>query len=538
MPNNTDIESILADLYAIDPELKSHDTELRKVINQLLTAKPDITPNKEFIESLKRTVLERSETILAHKPTFLEKLHSMQKTFLYPATAAVVLIVAATAGVMAFLKNPQLANRESGSIALQSSGEFAFGPLTSNQNFLGKGSGIGLGGGGGFAGVSMNTAAPTTAPTAEESATRDTAIGGDAKLSIYPAPYNVYTYTYKGEPLNLTESKLPVIRRIKGITNQNSNSLLSPISSLFNISKITNAKAQNISVMEDRDYGYAINVDFLEGGVSFSQNWQRWPHPENDCRDEACYKRYRVTEADIPGDAELIAIADRFLSDYGIARAGFGDAEVRSDWRIYYEQSTDKANYYFPESITVIYPQLINGEKVYDESGYPTGLTINVNVRYNRVDGVWGLTTQSFESSNYSMETNATKIIELATKGGYNYNYPMPYPADSGVQANQVVLDLGTPEQILMKSYRWNGSTSDELYVPALRFPIINMPKDQPFYATSITIPLASELFDARYNPETGGGFGGGPIILQDTPAVKTEPAVTDIAPEATPAAQ
>ena len=90
-----DIQSILKDLYMIDPELKKQEKDLEKLIEQLLKSKPDIKVDTFFIENLRRQLDARAEELSssALKPNFM----AMFNRLFYPFAGgilATVLVVA------------------------------------------------------------------------------------------------------------------------------------------------------------------------------------------------------------------------------------------------------------------------------------------------------------------------------------------------------------------------------------------------------------------------------------------------------------
>ena len=142
---------------------------------------------------------------------------------------------------------------------------------------------------------------------------------------------------------------------------------------------------------------------------------------------------------------------------------------------------------YLPESISVIYPMKIDGKSVADSGGNKYGLRVNANLRYKQVDGLWGLTSQNYESSDYETETNVDRILKIAAKGGMNQ-------VGNPDAANVPEIELGTPETGLAIYYQYNNGANTELYVPALIFPVTKIPENTYFYGSRVIVPLTKEL--------------------------------------------
>ncbi len=52
-----DMEAIITDLYKLDPELASHDTEVRSLVAGLIAQQPKPVPDQVFVERLRRKLL-------------------------------------------------------------------------------------------------------------------------------------------------------------------------------------------------------------------------------------------------------------------------------------------------------------------------------------------------------------------------------------------------------------------------------------------------------------------------------------------------
>jgi hypothetical protein len=332
---------------------------------------------------------------------------------------------------------------------------------------------------------------------------------------------------------------MPVYKRVKGFGN---NISAGDIFSSFNfdsvnLSKFQSAGVDSVSLTEVRDYGFSIYINFTEGNFSFNQNWAKWPHPEQKCQEQACYDSFRVKEPDLPSNDEAIKIADNFLREYGISLEGYGPGEAQDDWKIYYANTADKANYYFPETISIIYPQIIDSKPVLDEWGNKQGVNVSVGVRDRRVTGVWNLASQNYQTSLYPVETDQEKILELM-KNANSSGGIMPMMAEGrdvsdsqNVEVRQI--ETGTPALGLARVWVYKADQSDELLVPALIFPVT---KNEVQYNNQklIVVPLVKEIIDQR-NAQNGGGTvrimeGGsssgssGSASIQSTPSAAPAP--------------
>ena len=67
-------------------------------------------------------------------------------------------------------------------------------------------------------------------------------------------------------------------------------------------------------------------------------------------------------------------------------------------------------------------------------------------------------------------------------------------------------MDLGTPSVVLMRSWLPSGDgSSSEVNVPALQFPVLQKPADQPWFSNYVMVPLAKEILDQKQD---------GPVVM------------------------
>lgn len=466
------IKEILRDLYKIDPTLREHEPDLIKILNKLITNKPNINLDENFIKKLKSELAEEKT-----KSFNLFNFIYMKKISFVAAGAGLMLVVA--------LVLINLLNRPEINLAIKSSeitklSDRAFGDLNfemSSSDMKGV-AGMGAGGGGNYS----------------ESDSASAPIEG----RIMPYPYYQYKYTYVGDDFSIDEDKMEVYKRQKELN-------VSPKLSLnldqINLQKFANAKLQNITIMEEQEYGYMVNVNFTEGMISINQNWQTWPIYESTCAGiggdiaTKCVDSNRLFIDDIPSDDKILEIADSFVREYKINITDYAEPIIDNRWRTYYENSEDKNNYYVPDTISVIYPLTIQDKKIYNYGGEPDGLMISVNIREMKVSGAWNIMPNNYQSSLYDVEQDTSKILKLAEQGGNGYVY-------FDEAAKIIEINLGKPELIYVKTYNYKNGNSEELIVPALSFPILNKPANYYLYQENVVVPILKELVDERLSED------------------------------------
>ncbi|MFH0892510.1 MAG: hypothetical protein V1867_07065 [Candidatus Falkowbacteria bacterium] len=515
---NDTIKQILDDIYKLDPELKKHEPELIKIVDNLLKTRPETEFNDDFVKALRADIMAKASS-LKERPVTLRFWQFPKLSYFFGgAILGVALVIAA----VSYFDRP-------GSIALRSVSDDvrpridrlasgAFGSLAGLESDGAKSASVP--GESGTLSSRQNLAAPTAE---QEMATEDSAsfygtdadmgaakiapemaplgMGGggglDARSMIVP-PYEWtnYKYEYTGEALTAPAAELPVYkRRIDPKAIGDLTGLLSGGGTPYlDLNKFRNLRMTSLSASEDRDYGYTLYFDFLNGMANVDMQWEKWPQPGRDCRDQACFDGLRLKAEDVPADQELIRIADSFLGEYGIDKSDFGPGEARNEWRTMYGAAEIKSDIWIPDTVTVVYPLKIKGQTVYEESGYTTGLNVSVNIREKRVSNMYGLKTLNFESSDYAMETDTDLIRRLAERGG---NWWGPGIMDSG---KTVTVKLGAPKVELISYWRYDQKSGrgEELYIPAYIFPILNKEDAPNLYRDNIVVPLVREIIDEQ----------------------------------------
>lgn len=477
MNDRIDIDAVLEELYVIEPDLRTHGPALRKLAIELLAARPDARIDEAFVERLRRELVARGSVPRTNP---LIAFFTMTDTkFLAPGLA--ILAIAAV-GTIAFTQlqspsgSPSVA-RVSYAPSFERVGSSAFGPLA--------GATVGARPESGGGGMGLGASAPSVSALPQGS-------GGDAAKLTAPGDWTptFYKHVYKGEAIEGLSADVDVYRRVRGGAGSGPvTALLGFHLGLMDLGRARNAGIQSFTLAEDRENGYVINVNPEEGTINIYENYLKWNYPERACTDEACFDAYRLKESDMMTDAEAIRTADAFLAAYDVSKDGYGAPVVRSEWREHYLRATDKASFWFPDVVTVVYPQLIDGRAVYDEGGVPYGLNVNVNVRHKRSVGLWNLSTRNFQVSAYAGETDAARLIGIAERGGLSGDVYVPE------NAKVVEVELGTPTVSYVRMWQWNGGAGSELLVPTLIFPVLNVPAD--YWRSNVTVPLAKELLTA-----------------------------------------
>lgn len=318
-------------------------------------------------------------------------------------------------------------------------------------------------------------------------------------------PY--YTYVYTGSVPSISGSLMVYKKNPSGFTSAETSSFLSNFAiDGINLSAFGNKNLSNLSFVEDQDFGYSVNLDFQNGNISIYQNWSKWPQIK--CDANGCEQPPKITENDIPSEEDLIRIADTFLATYNINRSLYGSPKVDSSWRIMYARA-EKENLerYIPEQYNVTYPIILDEKSVYEEYGGYKGITLTIDIRTKRVVGLYGLEKQNLMSSVYTNLISEDALRKMIPHGG-RYE-TKPYGEQKTVEVR-----LGEPVIQYVHVYgEWKDGKSDEYYVPAYVFPVLDKPEGS-YLRDSIIIPVVADF--ATFVPYT------------DTPIAVPLPAVME----------
>lgn len=316
---SNDLQSILGELYAIDPSLRDHEAELIPVIEAMMRTKPDVTPDPAFVEHLRMTLRDKASTVSYSTSSSFFSFFTMNK-LQYTLSGLLVGIIATAPLTYSLTKSGNSpftpANQDSAqnlfSYSVEEKGLNAFGDIsvTGGTGWAPMNAPVAAGammarpesGGGG---VSPAVEGEMTYPTTGDYRDSTVQNGGEVPIGIpYPmdkmmiAPDMIeYRLTFSGD-LPTLSSSIDVFKRQKGTASADMSKILGAFNTgLIDLRSFAGAKTDMITFYQETKYGLMGTVSFREGSISLNQNWEQWPHPESKCQDEACSQRYRLTES-------------------------------------------------------------------------------------------------------------------------------------------------------------------------------------------------------------------------------------------------
>lgn len=483
------MNELLNELYQIDGSLRKNEADLKKIIERLVISRPYSTLNKEFQTNLRKELQLHAKDIpiMKKKPTTqqVETRSFSFRPFAFATGGLVIGLIAAFAVFKAPVYYTSITEDKAAlpsylSLQIDRVSENAFGTIATQEGeMMGVPEAVGAGGGGG---LRMDSQAMATDEAISAVAP---GVATSEMMRILPPEYaKSYEYVYTGEDFSVEESQMDVLKQKAGTFS--SGSLNSVVQSLnlgvVDLSTFRNMEVQDISMVQDEEFGYIINVSTRRGSVSINQNWERWKSIQPTCQDQACWDAYQLTPADVPSNEKLIEIANAFLAEHNIDLSSYGDPQIDRSWET--TAMPERSSIRVPDVQQVIYPLEINGKRSYDSAGNPSGLWVGVNVRANRVSHVNNIRTLHFEASSYETMRDVDTILDQAKRGGlYSQQF-------AGAQET-IRVEIGTPVVAFVQVHNNIEGRAQELHVPALVFPIIGgMDPSKGIWRRNIVVPI------------------------------------------------
>ncbi len=303
----------------------------------------------------------------------------------------------------------------------------------------------------------------------------------------------VYKYIYSGSGVTLESEMAVYLKNKSPMTAAEAQGFLGNFKiSSIDLKQFTSLTLNSLALSEDRTNGLSLNIDFNEGNLSISKNWNKWA--QNNCQTDVCFQQNQMKVGEVLPNEKSLAIAAAFIADHKISTSSYGKPFVKNEWKVAYDLVSDKSQAYIPDTEYVIYPLVIDGKTIYEEYGQAKGITVGIDSKTGLVSEVNGIEKLDFLDSNYPVETDFAKIRALAEKGGRTgYAYPMMgLPQD--VKTVTVEVKLGEPTMSYVHLYEYKEGQSSEYFVPALIFPVMQKPGEGEYFQDQIIVPIIKDF--------------------------------------------
>jgi hypothetical protein len=501
-------KKVLEELYALDPTLKDHEPALLAVLERLAATKPDVRIDQVFLAKLRTALLATPAAADLSQPSkniITNLFDTMSKTpFILGGLAMTAILVAVIVTLPGQAPSQQGGSSQFAMAGIVDAAPGAFGDLSSI----------------GQQGASPEAATAVPAPEAPNAAIEPAVLGTaaaisarpmgvrdpgisemsiDSKMMVRPWSAETYTLAYDASQGPYVIAEQPVYRRSMDTKtmSQFASTFTGRSNGILNLAKLSDLRIESVSLFEDREDGYSMQLNLSDGSAYLGLDWR---HQQYDpSLDEP------LRPSDMPSDESLIAAANEFMDRFAINRSAYGEPFVEKTWQRYVIMAAaDQDSPIAPSTLNVVYPLLIDGTEVTEFGGEESGPRVSIRARDLKVMNLYGLSTLRFERSPYELETDIARITAFAEKGGLRgaIYQPMTYddqgnPVPSATEAE--TLRLGAPGQILLRMFTTVDNASVELYLPALRFPILNLPTDPNYYGPQdVVVPLVKSILDEQ----------------------------------------
>ncbi len=316
------------------------------------------------------------------------------------------------------------------------------------------------------------------------------------ETSMLPYPYYTYntTYEYTGPTLADFPESVDVIKSINkaptAISIPGFFDDLGSVAKVFSSMKDINLGYITFTPAIKDGFTYAVDKAF--GSFSISEDW----------RQVRPMQEYRPL-TDEPTDAQLIAMANRFLMDKGISTEGYGSPIVDKSWKMYLMEGER----YIPDYYTVYYPKMVEGTILYGIGGYyDQALNVSINYSNKTVSSVSGFLPRLEVKSAYTGKTWSDVLTAFDEGGMFSPRNNEEIPADAQEYKVSTKVTLTSARKVMTSLYDYestdeNGNPTLH-YVPAVLFSgtsVTSYPDAEPFTNPDVKM-IVPAVDDAELN--------------------------------------
>lgn len=496
-----EVENILQELYEIDENLQKKEPELKKIIHSMLNLRPNITIDENFKYSLREQIQQKINS---------EKLHNFQKsqknnfwtifayTFWTLGTLAFWFFIW---GEMFMNKNIPLDT----SLQMEQSKLLSFdSSITESKNgfwnlkwlWVDYSAKWGV-----TEKMSLQATNMVEDIMVESSNLMDTQT---EKSNVMPLLWDtisekimlptepewtpeVYRYNFSWAINILIPDNLPVYK--KSTSNNVWKTFAENVANFtFNwldVSRFSDLSAGNISLNQDKEYGYSINIDFSNGYLNIYKNWDKWPQATDESKKTV-----------LLSDSEILKITNDFLKDYNIDVSKYGWAKIDSNYLQIMEtySRSKKMPDYVTNTTSVVYPLLVDGKEVMEESWWLSGLRVEIDLTEKKVTSLQWLSVTNYLKAEYNIERNTDNILKIA-----NVGWRFGLDAQKYENAKYIDITLKNPKLQYIRTYNYSNNWQEEFLIPAIIFET-EKSENGNYYWTTVTVPLIKDFYNYDAN--------------------------------------
>lgn len=452
------VDDYIQELIDHDPSLLQRQDEARKIVADIIQQRPQTT--------LSSTHFDHVRTLLMQQP-----LPSTHQSFRWLPLALAVPVMAVLVIVVWPTIRPSKNVVSTSGVNIQLAGSNAFGLL---------------------AGVSTSSIRTSNVnqPAAQDVQT-STAAGADAsaKLGSIDGEYRFPVFTYAADTAIPQRQVLQRVKTLSGVVEG-----IGSAGGLLDLKTFSDVRTDNITWSQQTADGYTISVDVRQGVISLYRN-------AGDVRIATPERAVSAAVGDVT-EEQAVTIAADFLQRHHIDISGLGQPVVQQSVSGFMLDMPATQELAPTAYTTVVYPWVIDGVSVYDESGALFGLQVVVEGSSRTVSSVMNIMQRSFVASSYDQSITMTDIRSYLGRGGWMWSSPIA----TGQATTAYALEAPTSVYMISR-YQLDGG-QDDLLVPALRFPVAAADQ-QKIGRSAVIVPVIRDLISPTSTSSTGDGSVG-----------------------------
>lgn len=303
-----------------------------------------------------------------------------------------------------------------------------------------------------------------------------------------PYPYEItqQRYVYSGT-LPTDVSDFPIYKWVNAmIENEKVKDVISSLKiDQFDLSKLQNTTLTNVTLKENKENGFRVTLDFEGGYLSVFKDYN-----------SAYYARMQQNPTfTAMSDEEALALANDFISTYGINVSSFGKPYVEKPQNYPVAYAMDAAvstTTYVDPYVQIVFPTIIDGKNVNERYGQNAGLRISVSNQDKSIQGFSLKVEKLASTTEANLITDSSRINKIIEKGWYDYNYDY----GTGYTVKYQDIELTNARVEYTKVETWKDGAAGTYYGPSLVFDVVK-PQDGSYYGQDkMIVPLIDKAYE------------------------------------------
>lgn len=259
------------------------------------------------------------------------------------------------------------------------------------------------------------------------------------------------------------------------------------------VSNFSNVWISNISLTEDKEYGYNINIDFENSSMSIYKNWTKWPQGTYVEGEKQVFLE----------EKEIIKISQDFLASHKIDLSKYGTPVIEKAYIMAYAKfSSSRIMPDYAQNITnVVYPLIVDWNEIVEEGWQAAWVRVEIDLKEKKVSGLNWLSIDNYLKSDYKTETSTENILKVANVW-WRYGF-----YDTGTEKVKYIdVNLKNPEIKYVHTYSFKDNTQEQFLIPAVVFEVDKPENTEYYYWETVVVPLLKDSYKYDGNGVIIGG--------------------------------